>query len=486
MRNSTAARKAFVVNRIGDAGLLIGFGLIFWTFGSLQFDAVFAGAATLEVGGSVAVGIALCLLLGAIGKSAQIPLFVWLPDAMAGPTPVSALIHAATMVTAGVFLIVRSGALFALAPVIQSLIVLLGALTALLGATAAVAQNDIKRTLAYSTISQLGFMMVAVGMGDYTAGMFHLITHAFFKALLFLSAGSVVHAMEHALHALPSHSHHRKARSGDSPPAAQDMRLMGGLRTRMPLTFWAYTFGALALAGVPPLAGFFSKDAILGYASEHNAWAFLALAISAGLTAFYIGRQWFTVFFGESRSRAAETTHESPAIMTRPLLILAALCVLGGALNLPGVATLSHWLGEEEEAFHLSIAAISVALAALGLALAWLLYGRRPLTRSDVDPLEANARGLMSTLRSAWGIDDLVHRTVMRAFDLLGLRLARGDVSVFDGVDRFVVDGARRVAAASEKTQTGQLNWNMAGLLGGAIVVFAIVVVASAQWIGAR
>ncbi|MCK6578345.1 MAG: NADH-quinone oxidoreductase subunit L [Anaerolineae bacterium] len=497
VKNSTAGRKAFIVNRIGDAGLLIGFGLLFWHFDSLQFDAVFAGASLLPAGDPLLVAVTICLLAGALGKSAQIPLFVWLPEAMAGPTPVSALIHAATMVTAGVFLILRSEALFALAPVTGTLIVAIGALTALLGASAAVAQRDIKRTLAYSTISQLGFMMAAVGMGAYTAALFHLITHACFKALLFLSAGSVVHALEHAAHHAADHA----GRGGE--PFPQDMRQMGGLRKRMPLTFWTYTLGALTLAGAAPLAGFFSKDAILGWAADHNPAAFLALAAAAGLTAFYVGRQWVMVFFGAPRTPMAKTAVESPPIMTRPLLLLAGLCLVGGALNLPGRGALTGWLGAEEESFHLSVAIASLALAAGGMGLAILIYGRavrRAANAAWRDPLEARAERLMQVMRQGWWIDKLYRRTFICAFKRTGLALkaaeetelvfdrltyagynrltealADADETLFEGLEHSTGSFVQGLAGASERTQTGQLNWNVVGIIGGLIVVFAIV-----------
>ena len=266
---SNAARKAFIVNRIGDAGLLLGLFLMANTFGALDFNTVFGAArATFAVGAPAVTAITLLLFVGVTGKSAQIPLFVWLPDAMAGPTPVSALIHAATMVTAGIYLIVRAHVLFDLAPLTQTIIMATGAATALLAASIAVSQFDIKRVLAYSTISQLGFMVAAVGAGAYAAGMFHLVTHAFFKALLFLAAGSLLHSL-----------------------GTQDSRLMGGLRGRMKTTFAVYVVGALALAGVPPFSGFFSKDEILAAAADRSLILYLALALAGFLTAFYIARQ---------------------------------------------------------------------------------------------------------------------------------------------------------------------------------------------------
>ncbi|HEY3432587.1 MAG TPA: NADH-quinone oxidoreductase subunit L, partial [Rhodocyclaceae bacterium] len=301
--NAKAAKKAFIVNRIGDFGFLIAMFLIFWGFGSLRFEDIFAKAA--QVGQSnpgLVLAITLFLLLGVTGKSAQLPLYVWLPDAMAGPTPVSALIHAATMVTAGVYLVARSYALYAQAPAAQAAVTWVGGATALFAATIAVGQFDIKKVLAYSTISQLGFMVAAVGMGAYTAGMFHLVTHAFFKALLFLSAGSVIQGIEAGEHA----SGHAKSKNpmpgveSAAAPAhfdAQDMRNMGGLRHRMKLTYWVYLAGALALWGVFPLSGFFSKDEILAEASRRSPGVLVLLVAAAFLTAFYMGRQVVMVFF---------------------------------------------------------------------------------------------------------------------------------------------------------------------------------------------
>ncbi len=285
--------------------------------------------------------ITLFMLIGVAGKSAQIPLYVWLPDAMAGPTPVSALIHAATMVTAGVYLVARSWPLYSLVPNAQYVVAMVGAVTALFAATIAVGQYDIKKVLAYSTISQLGFMVAAVGMGAYVAGMFHLVTHAFFKALLFLSAGSVILGMERGHHHLAHHEHEVLTGHGRGDRIEEvfdpgDMRNMGGLRKQMPVTFWLYLIGTLALAGIFPFAGFWSKDEILLDAARNFPAIYILLTIAAFLTAFYMGRQIWMVFFGKPRHAAAEHAEESPQVMTVPLMVLAALSLLGGALNLPG------------------------------------------------------------------------------------------------------------------------------------------------------
>ncbi len=452
--NANAARKAFVVNRIGDFGVVLALILLFWTFGTLGFNTIFHEAEVLFsegetislFGGQVSVAVVLTavtglFLLGAAGKSAQIPLYVWLPDAMAGPTPVSALIHAATMVTAGVYLIVRSNVLYEIVresgvvlPVLSistpDLVAYIGALTALVAGLIAFTQFDIKKVLAYSTVSQLGFMIAAAGMGAYVAAMFHLVAHAFFKALLFLSAGSVIHGMEHGHHHIHEHEAHPDEEEKFDP---QDMRTMGGLRSRMQTTFVVFSIGGLALAGLIPLAGFWSKDEILahGRANEGAAFTivFWLLAIAAVCTAFYVGRQLKMVFFGKPRHAAAEHAAESPPVMTVPLMILAALTVVGGLQNLPFFSraayegaraagnfgmqlALEHWLEPSLLALELSragpegeallnlpetpttllfeVAALSVLLSLGGLALAMLVvYRNRPQTADDKDPIQA-------------------------------------------------------------------------------------------------
>ncbi len=345
--NADAGKKAFIVNRIGDFGFLIAMFLLFANIGTLDFRGVAEAAHGLAAGGPVVTAICLFLFLGCAGKSAQIPLYIWLPDAMAGPTPVSALIHAATMVTAGVYLIARSSMLFSLAPVAELVVVLIGALTAVFAASIGLKQWDIKKVLAYSTVSQLGYMFVGVGSGAYVAGMFHLATHAFFKALLFLGSGSVIYAMHAAYHHTGNHDD------------AQDMRNMGGLRQYMPITFVLMWIATLAIAGIPPLAGFFSKDEILGalfaraqgstIAQAHlfgipgTVWLYFAwvLGLSAALmTAVYMTRMMLYTFHGPNRTGDAERQHlkEAPWVMTGPLVVLAALTVVGGWLNLPEFA----------------------------------------------------------------------------------------------------------------------------------------------------
>jgi NADH-quinone oxidoreductase subunit L len=437
--NSNAAKKAFIVNRVGDFGFLIAAFIMFWNLRSLQFDEVFAAAAGAPAG--VILAITLFMLIGVAGKSAQIPLYVWLPDAMAGPTPVSALIHAATMVTAGVYLITRSAPLYTLVPQAQYIVALTGAVTALFAATIAVGQYDIKKVLAYSTISQLGFMVAAVGMGAFVAGMFHLITHAFFKALLFLSAGSVIlgierghHHAEHAHHSRPGKG--KKSRKEEHPEESHgevfdpnDMRNMGGLRKTMPITFWVYMIGTLALAGIIPFAGFWSKDEILADAfSEGFTLIYWLLTIAAFFTAFYMGRQIWMVFFGEPRHAAAAHAEESPSVITVPLMILAFLSIVGGALNLPGLHTLTAWLEHTIEVhpgeFVWSVAIISTVLALVAIYLSWLIYGRNPLRAGETDPLKRRLGAIFTVLENKWYVDELYNAILVTPFVKLSWFLA--------------------------------------------------------------
>jgi NADH-quinone oxidoreductase subunit L len=321
---NNAAKKAFIMNRIGDLGFLLGMFLIFTTFQSLNYSEVFSRAGVLPAGNGTLVAITLLLLVGAFGKSAQIPLYTWLPDAMAGPTPVSALIHAATMVTAGVYMVARSNILFLLAPASMTVMGITGIVTALMAASIAIFQNDIKKILAYSTISQLGIMFAGLSVGAFTGAMFHLTTHAFFKALLFLAAGSVIHIL-----------------GGE-----QDIRKMGGLRTAAPRTYRTFLAGTLAIAGIPPLSGFFSKDEILARAFEYGPGVWLLLVAASLMTAFYMFRLVYLAFSGEFRGsrEQKEHLHESPAVMTIPLALLALLAILGGILNLPALLGGNSWL----------------------------------------------------------------------------------------------------------------------------------------------
>ena len=452
--NAMAAKKAFVTNRVGDFGFLIAAFLMFATFGTLQFDAVFKAAAENSLAHQAVIfAITMFMLLGVTGKSAQIPLYVWLPDAMAGPTPVSALIHAATMVTAGVYLVARSAPLYTLAPDAQWWVATVGGVTALFAATMAVGQFDIKKVLAYSTISQLGFMVAAVGSGAYVAGIFHLVTHAFFKALLFLSSGSVILGVEHGLHHVEHDPKLRKTLKGGHHFDPQDMRNMGGLWWRMRTTSIVYIIGSLALAGIFPLAGFWSKDEILFETLNKYGHVFWMLLIAAFFTAFYMTRQVWLVFFGKPRSAPAEHAHDNPLVMTVPLMILAGLAVLGGALNLPGLHTFEHWLAHTLEANIpegaaaaekatgvlgftwggldpvVAIGSTLLALAAIGLG--YYLYARRyvemqdlPTARRPDDPLRDILGPIFTAFEKKYWVDELYKLVILDSYVAISKFLA--------------------------------------------------------------
>jgi NADH-quinone oxidoreductase subunit L len=374
-KNGDAAKKAFIVNRIGDFGFLVAMGIMLVAFGSLNFGEVFSKAETMG-SATVITSISLMLFLGCTGKSAQIPLYVWLPDAMAGPTPVSALIHAATMVTSGIYLVARANILFALSPTALSVIAIVAIATALLAALIGIFQNDIKKVLAYSTVSQLGFMFLALGVGAFTAGVFHVLTHAFFKACLFLGSGAVIHAMHHE----------------------QDMQKMGGLKKYLPVTFATFLIATLAIAGIPPFAGFFSKDEILWKAfSQGNMLLWVLGAVGAFLTAFYMFRAVYLTFYGKERFDAHHhPPHEVGMSMKLPLIVLAALSILGGFLGIPEVLgggnAIHHWLepitgrGEEivarmhplhDHSMELPLMVVSVIVAAVGIFLATKYYKKK-------------------------------------------------------------------------------------------------------------
>jgi NADH-quinone oxidoreductase subunit L len=456
--NAEAAKKAFITTRIGDTAMMIGIALIAFKFGTLDFDRVF-GAAGGQITTGVATAIALLLFAGAIGKSAQVPLHVWLPDAMAGPTPVSALIHAATMVTAGVYLVVRSHVLFELSGVALTVVLVVGLITALFAATCALAQFDIKRVLAYSTISQLGFMFMAVGMRAYGVAMFFLVAHAFYKALMFLGAGSVIHGMHEE----------------------QDLRQMGGLRTVMPITFVTFLIGGLSQAGVPPLAGYFAKDAVLEIANLTGRQAVYVLGtFGALLSAAYIGRMLFLAFFGEPRSDRARQAHESPAVMTIPLAVLAAGAALIGWLNLSPEGRLGTFLepvvgpvpaGEGLPTGALAAIAVTVALGAL--ALAWRIYGSG---RVDWLALRERLAPLPETLRNGWYVDRAYDRVVIQPLKALaGLIAFTVDAKGVDGLVNAVGGGVRRLADRSRIVQTGFVRSYAAVLLVGGVAVLVYV-----------
>jgi NADH-quinone oxidoreductase subunit L len=401
-----AANKAFIVNRIGDFGFSLGIFLLVVHFRTLDFVAIATAAKNLPVETSIGTLTAITLLLfvGACGKSAQLPLYVWLPDAMAGPTPVSALIHAATMVTAGVYMVARVSFLYDHAPIAMHIVALVGLLTAVFAATIGLAQNDIKKVFAYSTVSQLGYMFLAVGLGAYSAGIFHLMTHAFFKALLFLGAGSVIHGL-----------------SGE-----QDLRHMGGLRKAMPITFITLLVASLAISGFPFLSGFFSKDAILTAAYEKEPWMFWVGVVTAGLTAFYVFRAFFLAFFGKYRGH--HHPHESPLSMTFPLMVLAVLSAGGGYLSV------THWLAPlfplaEHESLQPMI--ISAAFGIGGILLALLIYVVSPALS---DTLKSASGPIYTLLANKYYIDELYSTTIVRPLMLVSRTV------LWRGVDETVID----------------------------------------------
>lgn len=483
--NADAGKKAFIVNRIGDFGVLVAMFLLWWALGTLEFREIAERAPqALVIGGGTVTLITLLLFLGCTGKSAQIPLYTWLPDAMAGPTPVSALIHAATMVTAGVYLIARTSVLFALAPATSMLVAGVGVLTALFAATIGLRQYDIKKVLAYSTVSQLGLMFLAVGTGAYVAGVFHLVTHAFFKALLFLGAGSVIHAMHHAYHATHSHAD------------PQDMRNMGGLRRAMPWTFALMGIATLAIAGVPGLSGFFSKDEILAFAfsrgAEEPVWyLFWALGLLAALiTAFYMARLMAMTFFGANRTGEAERPHlhEAPWIMTGPLVVLGVLSVVGGLINLPSFVGGHHWLetwlhpvlapAEQFLALELPhgatealLIAAAVAVAAIGLWLGFRATMAAPIPTADQAPEEA---GFWKVINRTYYVDEIYHAVVVRP--LVGI----SRVLLWKGGDKGLIDGLMVHGSAA---LTRGLGWIGSRLQTGQVSLYVLTFLIGVAWI---
>jgi NADH-quinone oxidoreductase subunit L len=506
---ANAGKKAFIVNRIGDFGFLLAMFLIVREFGSLDFTHVFQ-AISVNPGwnGGILTAIALLLVLGAAGKSAQIPLYVWLPDAMEGPTPVSALIHAATMVTAGIYMVARCHVLFDRSPYALGAVAIIGAATAILAACIGMVQHDIKRVLAYSTVSQLGYMFLACGVGAYTAGIFHLLTHAFFKALLFLAAGSVIHAL-----------------SGE-----QDMRKMGGLRKRIPITFWTMTMGVFAISGIPPWAGFFSKDEILyrAFALGTNFGKLLWLVglITAGMTSFYMFRLWFKTFFGperfedhsdlHARGAAVHThtdshavmvvdpegshahgVHESPAIMTVPLAILALLSIIGGWVGVPaalgGHNEIEHFLdpvfstgaavqvATTSRVPELGLAAVSVLVALLGLFIAYLFYYKKPGTAAA---LAQRAPALYNLVQNKFYIDEVYGALIVTPL-LMFSRLFLGGL-----VDGGIVNGSGAAAGATtrgfsslvRRVQSGNIRSYAGWLALGAAAVLLVMIFGRSIW----
>ena len=503
---ANAGKKAFIVNRIGDFGFLLAMFLIVREFGSLDFTHVFnAISVNPEWHGGILTAIALLLVLGAAGKSAQIPLYVWLPDAMEGPTPVSALIHAATMVTAGIYMVARCHTLFDRSPYALGVVAIIGAATAIFAACIGMVQHDIKRVLAYSTISQLGYMFLACGVGAYTAGIFHLLTHAFFKALLFLAAGSVIHAL-----------------SGE-----QDMRKMGGLRKRIPITFWTMTMGVFAIAGIPPLAGFFSKDEILYHAFvSGNKFLWLVGLVTAGMTSFYMFRLWFKTFFGpggfeertdlhnhgaavhaysgshavmvaDPEENHAHGVHESPWIMLFPLVVLAILSFIGGWVGVPaamgGHDEIGHFLdpvfaGATTEAvvatshgLELGLAFVSVLVAIFGLYIAYVFYYKKPRTAAAI---ARRAPALYHLVENKFYIDEIYSALIVTPL-LMFTRLFLGGL-----IDGGIVNGSGAAAGATtrglsslvRRVQSGNIRSYAGWLAIGAAAVLLVMIFGRSIW----
>ncbi|HZB48928.1 MAG TPA: NADH-quinone oxidoreductase subunit L [Mycobacteriales bacterium] len=455
---ATAAKKAFIMNRVGDAGLAIAIFLMFSTFGVVSFSGVFGAVGGASEGVVTALG--LLLLLGACGKSGQIPLQAWLPDAMEGPTPVSALIHAATMVTAGVYLIARANPIYDAAPTAQLAVVIVGAATLLYGAIIGAAKDDIKRVLAYSTVSQIGYMFLAVGLGPgiYALGILHLLTHGFFKAGLFLGAGSVMHGMNDQV----------------------DMRRFGGLWKVMPVTFWTFTAGYLALIGLPPLSGFFSKDPIIEAAFDREGWSgwvFGGVALLAvGLTAYYMTRLMLMTFFGKRRWTDDVHPHESPPVMTVPMLLLAVGSVGAGFFLVTG-DRLAHWLepvlGEEQEVVHkidpLGVSILTVVFALGGIAAAWFVFGRSPVPTTEpvrVSPITVAAR------RNLYA-DAFNEAVFMRPGQWLDRFLVWFDNRGVDGAVNGVAAGLGGGSGRLRRLQTGFVRSYALSMLGGSVLVVA-------------
>jgi NADH-quinone oxidoreductase subunit L len=452
---AAAGKKAFIVNRIGDWGFLVGLMAIFAAFGTFSYSVVFEEA-PLTLSEGTATLITLLLFVGAVGKSAQIPLYVWLPDAMEGPTPVSALIHAATMVTAGIYMVARTAVLFELAPTTLVVVATVGAATALYAATLAVGQRDIKRVLAYSTISQLGYMVMAVGVTAFTAGLFHLMTHAFFKALLFLGAGAVIHAL-----------------AGE-----QDMADMGGLKPRMPVTFWTMVVAWAAISGLFPLSGFWSKDEILEATFAHGTYYVIlwGVALAAALlTAFYMTRLMMLTFLGEPRWPDGVEPHEAPTVMTIPLVVLAVFAAIAGIFNTPWRLGLEHFLEPSFEGvtqqqppdapLPLVLAVVAGVVALTGIFLAWMRY-RATLPDED--------EGYWKSAVNGYGVDALYGRLVVAPGKAVAEWTAGVlDQGVIDGVVNGVGRGVRSFGESLSGAQTGWVRWYGAVMAAGALIVLA-------------
>ena len=466
-----AAKKAFVMNRIGDLGFLLAMFLIYNTFSSFSYDVVFKEAVSSQSQNVHLPFILITILLfvGATGKSAQIPLFTWLPDAMAGPTPVSALIHAATMVTAGIYMIARSNILFTLAPLTMNIIAIVGLATAVLAALIALTQTDIKKVLAYSTVSQLGYMFLGLGVGAYTGAFFHVMTHAFFKALLFLGAGSVIHGV-----------------SGE-----QDMRKMGGLKGKMKITFITMLVGTLAISGIPPFSGFFSKDEILSHAFQHNIVLYVIGVIGAMFTAFYMFRMLYLTFYGKFRGTAEQEhhIHESPATITIPLIVLAILAAFGGALGIPGE---HHWLQnylapvfadstkitpvvEMPESLEITLMIVSVSAAVIAIIFAYFKYNKN----NHVPVADTEERSFWANLSyNKFYIDELYDFIIRRPLDAMSKFFFRiVDRSAIDGLVNGIGQAPVEASKGFRLLQTGNVGFYIFMMVAGivAILIYSFV-----------
>ncbi len=457
---NNAAKKAFIMNRIGDLGFLLA---IFWLIvklGTVSYGEVLTAESLAKLSSTDITAITLLLFVGAMGKSAQIPLYTWLPDAMAGPTPVSALIHAATMVTAGIYMITRTNIFYTHSAIAQNVVAIIGISTALLAATIAIKQNDIKKVLAYSTVSQLGYMFLGLGVGAYSGAVFHVITHAFFKALLFLAAGSVIHAMHHE----------------------QDIRKMGGLKSKLPITHLTFLIGCIAIAGVPPFSGFFSKDEILAAAFAKNPIYWYLGVVGAAMTAFYMFRLYATTFLGQFRGTEAQAhhLHESPVAMTLPLIVLAVLSAVGGAMGVPAILGGSHWLGHhlssiigEEAPLHLShttewiLMGSSVTIALVALLIAIGKYSKQ----ADGEPQTA----LGKFLYNKWLVDELYEKAIVHPLHrFAGFLKEVIEKNVIDGLvngtGKLVQYGARQ----TRLMQSGQVGYYILFMVLSMVVLFLI------------
>lgn len=455
-----AANKAFIMNRIGDLGFLLGIFLMFTTFGSITFGEVFGKAATASTG--TVTAIALLLFIGAMGKSAQIPLYTWLPDAMAGPTPVSALIHAATMVTAGIYMVVRSNIFYSISDTAAEFVGVIGALTGLFAATIGLLQTDIKKILAYSTVSQLGLMFLALGAGAYSSAVFHVTTHAFFKALLFLGAGSVIHAM-----------------GGE-----QDIRRMGGLRKALPVTFMTMLLGTIAISGLPPFSGFFSKDEMLAHVYEHSPALWFIGMVTSMLTAFYMFRLMFITFWGSFRGTHEQEhhLHESPKSITIPLIVLAALSVLGGLIGLPEFWHMPNFIAEHLDPIIIrknpSILSHDTEWTLMGLAvasaLAVIYFAYQMFMKNHVLPVESEKemKPWQRVVYNKYYVDELYDNLFRKPLDGISKALYKFfDIQLIDGIVNGIGVAVKWVSELVRKVQTGHIGFYLMAMVAGVIII---------------